>query len=60
MQIIELAFSEYYKANAYLILTVSFIGIEKEDDFMLVLLECLNELDNITYKLGPNIRSHGS
>ena len=59
MQIIELAFSEY-KVNDYLILTVTFIGIEKEGDFMLVLLECLNELGDIAYKLGPNIRSHGS
>ena len=57
MQIIELAFSEH-KVNAYLtylILTVSFIGIEREDDFMLVLLEGLNELDDIAYKLSPNI-----
>ena len=50
MQIIELAFSEY-KVNAYLILTVSFIGIERQDDFLFVLLECLNELDDVAYKL---------
>ena len=37
MQIMELAFSEH-KVNAYLILTVSFIGIEREYDFMLFLL----------------------
>ena len=54
MQLIELAFSEY-KVNAYLILTVSFIGIEREDDFMLVLLEGLNGLDDIAYKLSLNI-----
>ena len=54
MQIIELAVSEY-KANAYLVLTVSFIGIEGEYDFMSVLLDNLNELDDITDKLSPKI-----
>jgi hypothetical protein len=54
MQIIELALSEY-EVNAYLILTVSFIDIDSEDDFMLVLLEGLNEADDIAYKLSPNI-----
>ena len=55
MQIIELAFSEYKVNGAYLILTVSFIGIEREDDFMPVLLESLNKLDDIAYKLSANI-----
>jgi hypothetical protein len=54
MQIIELAVSEY-KVNAYLVLTASFICIERENDFMPVLLKSLNELDDIAYKLSPNI-----
>ena len=33
MQVIELTFSEH-KVNACLILTISFIGIKREDDFM--------------------------
>jgi hypothetical protein len=37
MQIIELTFSEY-KINAYLILTVCFVGIKRKDNFMVVLL----------------------
>ena len=54
MQIVELTFSEC-TINAYLILAVGFIGIQREDNFMVVLLECLSELDDVTDELGPDV-----
>jgi hypothetical protein len=55
MQIIELAFSEYKEVNADLILAVSFVGIKRKNNFVVVLLECLNKVDDVADKLSANI-----
>ena len=54
MQIIEMAFSEY-KVNVDLILAVSFVGIKRKDNFVVVLLKCLNKVDDVADKLSVNI-----